>query len=1481
MLSPGTHGLSVRQSQRDDLEIAHRTLHGSVAYSGMLHGADEVARAELSIPDENTSPPALAHRARSAIVQVRERSIAGKHVILYLAANPALTSRLALDREARAIHVELKRSGFRDRFAFETRWAAEPLDLLRELRELQPTVLHFSGHGHVREASGRSGRDVVLDLHDASAQPARLVFHGPNGGPSQLISPDALAHAIAAVGSSVQLVVLSACFSESIADALLNYVKCVVGISGAIHDDAARSFAIGFYGGLGDHASVAAAYAQGKAAIELDGLPDAERPQLKVRAGFAASELILAAAAPTVRRDLPCPYPGMRPYAANDAARFYGRDAEINEIVGRLRAGDRAIYVIGPSGSGKSSLVNAGVLPRLARGVAGLQDFVVRTLRPGDAPIARLAQALEVAPDQPDWHARELVAAVLAPRSSDTALLLVVDQLEELFTLTSARERERFLDAVRELRSELRCTMIFTLRADFYGALMASRLWTEHHGQLSRVDIGLPGSDALRAAIVAPADDVGVMVEPALVERLLADAAGEPGMLPLLQEALVQLWDARIDQTLTLAGYLALGDGVRSGLAVAIARRADATLRRLSPEQVAIARRILLRLISFGEGRSDTRRQQQYAQLRSVTDDAAEFDLVLHQLIADRLLAISDDEYDTRAEIDLAHEVMIGAWPTLAGWITSHRIDEQRRRKLEAAAADWIQYGRGARGLLDPIELADAQQQTEPVRALGYHTDVTAFIAASRAAHNQQRRRRNYVLAGTLTVLAGFVVVVSILAIAARAKAESNRRLLARSYEEQGRQLLLHDLPLEAIPYFLAALENGEEDPSLRTMFAAATRDRALFPSHGRPISSAAFLNGSVSTTSLNGDLDEWDAETGKHLSGRKCVLSSRAVLSSDGFGVLLIQADGTVQMCDPATQQMLPAVQPKSWPEMAWFSASASRVLLEPTDGSWEVWDLRIGKMIRELPRPTDDKRSNVVAFSPNGTRVAIKQWPGNVVQVWNANDHKPVTKPIKFKHGIASAAFSSDDRRFAIAAVDGHVWVWNLEADELVTASITHADTVFTAAFNRDGSEIVTASADRTAQVWDAKTGEPKTPPLHHAIAVERAIFSPDGKRVATISGKTVRVWNAATGKQITDPHTHHDVPIQEGDDAAPGAMDTAGQDQTRSQEDTSPDELPNGLRYAVLSPDASHVLVQNAHGKTRVWDTNIGKPTTELFKLHDKIQGAAFNAKGTFIVTVSQGAARVWNAATGGEPIAMWPPSPPLAAAALDPDGTNVIGVTAGSAVVRRWDRLTNDVVNVPLPQGSTRIALGLDGVHVATANAQVVKVLDLALPGYEILLSGQPALPRTLAFSDDGTQMVTAASGNADKSVRIWDARGALVSAPLEHPEPLKAAVFSHDGRRVLTTSQDNSARVWSVATGKPITRPLEHRYLLMSAMFSHDDTQVITVTRDAIVHIWDISPDNGSPEQWADTARCSPFVLSKGVLQERTDATEPGPCASLR
>jgi WD40 repeat protein len=1400
-----------------------------------------------------------------------------KHTILFLAANPSGTDRRALDREAHAIRAELRRSGYRDRFELVTRWAAEPLDLLRELRELKPAVVHFSGHG---------GEDSL--------------FFQTADGRAQAVSPAAIAETFGAAGDSVKLVVLSACYSEAPAEALLAHVDCVVGMGGALHDDMARAFAIGFYGALGEHESVAAAYRHGNAALHLEGLSAIERPQLKVRNGCDAAQLVIAAAtaASAVHVALPCPYPGMRPYSADDADHFHGRGAEIDELLGRLRAGERELYVIGPSGSGKSSLVAAGVLPRLARGAAGLGPFLVRSMRPGEHPAARLCELLEMS-DQEATTPASAVSALLVHRALGSSVLIVIDQLEELFTQASAGERDPFLSALGALRAEPRCVVVFTLRADFFGAFMESPLWTDRQGRISRIEVGPLRGEALREAIVRPAHDFGVHIEPELMAQLLADAGSEPGVLPLLQETLVQLWDRRQSQSLTLADYHVLGDGDRSGLAVALSRRADATVRVLTPTQEIIARRILLRLVSFGEGRSDTRRQQPRSKLRAAGDAAAEFEHVLQRLIADRLLATDDDEDGGDRRVDLAHEVMIGTWPTLAGWIQTHRADEQRRRQLEAAAARWDSRGRGASGLLDPIECAEAEawQQTESARELGQSADVAALVAASRAAHVRQRSWRRRLVWSAFAALAVFAAVVATLAVIAhhraseaedsreraedsRKRAEDNRkraedsrkraedsdrenqRLLVGAYKETGRQLVLDEHPQEAMPYLMAARQKGEEEESLRMLIATVTRYLPLaLLQHPDKVWSATFsLDGSrVVTASADKTARVWDTATGKLLGAplqhQDEVVS--AAFSPDGSRVVTASVDKTARIWDAATGKPLGApLQHKNTVMSAAFSPDGSRVVTASADKTARVWDTVTGK---SLGAPLQHQRAVVrAAFSPDGSRVVTASLD-KTARVWEVATGKPLGAPLQHQEWVASAAFSPDGSRVVTASVDKTARVWDAVTGKPLGAPLQHQDAVMSALFSPDGSRVVTASDDKTARVWDAVTGKPFGAPLQHQNTVMSAAFSPDGFRVVTASAdKIAQVWDAVTSKPLGAPLQH--------------------QDQVGSAE---------------FSPDGSRVVTVSLDKAARVWDAATGKPLGASLQHQDKVVSAAFSLDGSRVVTASADkTARVWDAVTSKPLGAPLQHRDMVVSAAFSPDGSRVVTASADKTA-RVWDVATGKPLSALLQHQDevVSVAFSPDGSRVVTASLDhTARVWDTATgKPLGALLQHQDEVV-SAAFSPDGSRVVTA---SLDKTARIWDAAaGKPLGAPLQHQDMVVSAVFSPDGSRVVTASADKTARVWDAATGKPLGAPLQHQDMVRSAAFSPDGSRVVTASDDKTARVWDATTGKplAAPLQHQDRVRSAAFspdgsrvvTASNDKTARVWDAATSKPlCASLQ
>ena len=470
-------------------------------------------------------------------------------------------------------------------------------------------------------------------------------------------------------------------------------------------------------------------------------------PRLEMLVGLKATnekeqESAIAQLCADLKRSTPasapppdCPYPGMKPFGLGDRERFFGRNQEIEELLERLRL-HPFITVIGPSGSGKSSLVFAGLIPALQESrLLGSGGWWIRSMRPGETPETTLRQAL--------------------PEGAQAGqLLLVVDQFEELFTLAE-EEAVSFQESLLKLAKTPNVYLVLTARADFYADLMTSLLWQEI--QNYRLEVVPLTESGLRQAILKPAETVGVFVDPALVERLVTDAAGEPGVLPLIQETLVLLWQRLERRFLPLRAYEALilphtsygGQeiGQKSGLQVAIARRADQAIKDLKddPEkQQAIARRIFLRLIQFGEGRADTRRHQSVDALRTATDDPASFSKTLTHLVNRRLLTPSGDETNSTRKIDIAHEALIAGWPRLQQWIAVRRSQEKVRRRLTIKAEEWARFGQRTAGLLDPVALSEAEDWLSSPDAadLGYDEMLSALVAASRKEIEEAERQK-------------------------------------------------------------------------------------------------------------------------------------------------------------------------------------------------------------------------------------------------------------------------------------------------------------------------------------------------------------------------------------------------------------------------------------------------------------------------------------------------------------------------------------------------------------------------------------------------------------------------------------------------------------------------------------------------------------------------------------------------------------------
>ena len=478
------------------------------------------------------------------------------------------------------------------------------------------------------------------------------------------------------------------------------------------------------------------------------------------------------------------PYQGLHTFEEEDAEFFFGREADVQRLLEKLK-GSRFLAVVGPSGSGKSSLVRAGLLPALrANGLPGSGQWEVCVFKPGAHPLTALAAhlgrlghqgAMQQTLDQLQADPRTLHLAsslAMVERPAGERLLLVVDQFEEVFTLCrDEAERAAFLANLLYAAAipDGRCAVVLTLRADFYPRCaaypeLASRLGANQYLVSPLVGQGL------RDAITKPATRVGLTFEPGLVERILQEVQSQPGALPLLEHALLELWERRRGNQLTLAAYEEI-----EGVAGALAKRADASFAALTPEQQAIARRAMLRLTQPGEGTEDTRRRAELEELTTRPEERDQVQQVVDALVADRLLTTSGDERTGAQWVDVAHEALIRGWPRLRQWLEEDRQGLLVHRRLTEAAHDWQEAGRdpdllyrGTR-LAEAVAFAERQREALNERERAFLAESEALrqreiaaVEAARVSRERLRRRVMTGLAGVLgrgLLLAGFAVL--------------------------------------------------------------------------------------------------------------------------------------------------------------------------------------------------------------------------------------------------------------------------------------------------------------------------------------------------------------------------------------------------------------------------------------------------------------------------------------------------------------------------------------------------------------------------------------------------------------------------------------------------------------------------------------------------------------------------------------------------
>ncbi|KUM81650.1 PQQ-binding-like beta-propeller repeat protein [Streptomyces griseorubiginosus] len=1070
--------------------------------------------------------------------------------------------------------------------------------------------------------------------------------------------------------------------------------------------------------------------------------------------------------------ETPAPYRGLARFETGDSDLFFGREQLTADLVDLLRR-RRFAALFGPSGSGKSSLLRAGLIPVL-RNVEkpDHRPATIRILTPGEHPARSHAALLTP------------VAVRDGGKGGDEAdTFVIVDQFEEVFTLChDPAERARFIDLLltsRQPGSRLR--VLLAVRGDFYGRC------AEHRGLADALRdanllAGAMSQAELRQAVVKPAATAGLTVERALTARLVEEVADAPGGLPLLSHALLETWRRRRGRTLTMAGYEAAG-----GLDGAIAKTAEEVYGRFTAQQTAAARRVLLRLVAPGDGTPDTRRPVQRADLPGRGGDGIA--PVVEALAAARLLTLDGDT------VEMAHEALITAWPRLRGWIEEDRERLRAHRALTEAAHTWQELGREEGALSRGSRLAAAQEHFGGV-ARAELTDLEqAFLDASRNQDHRGRRRSRLVLTTVVAALclalvaAGLAVGQWHSAVGAQHVAES-RQLAAQSGA-----LLGSDPDLAALLAVRAYRTSPTREATAALYAAAALPLRKRLTSGTRPVDSLALSpdGHTLATHSTDDKVRIWELPAGRlrhTFAGRG--VGEVLAFSPDGrsLAVYTTNDGGGVALWDPDTgRESRSFAVPDGYVRALAFSPDGRRVAI--ASSSVRIWDLATGRMRQRFPGLRDPQ---AVVFGPGGRTVAAADFDGRV-WVWDTvtgRVRSPQGGRVRSPHGgmtePVTVRFSPDRRTYAVVLTDGSV-----QLRETTTGHLRHtfknAQAVRDeAVFSPDGRTLAVPGSDGTVRIWDTASGAARTPvPAgHRGGGATRLALSADGRTLFTGS--------------IRDP----DVRVQRLPDDLP-----------RSTLSGPSDAYIAGMAF---SPDGRAVATVRqgpaARGSAQLWDARTGEPSAALPLDSDpalraekvsvpinSLGAVAFSSSGSALAATTgrDRAIGVRDLATGR---LRQTRSLGISDTALfGRDGTR-LAVVSRDGTVRIWDLATGTLHTARTGiSGPVRsVAFTADGrtlaVVMVRADDEQVTLIDAKTgharrtirPGDGILLS--------LAFSPDGRTLVTI--GN--RTVKAWDTRTGQLRTTFTTGTRVGSPAFSPDGR-TLAVTDEVGVQLWDLATGQ--------------------------------------------------------------------------------
>ncbi len=1133
--------------------------------------------------------------------------------------------------------------------------------------------------------------------------------------------------------------------------------------------------------------------------------------------------------------DLKNPYKGLRSFDEADAADFFGREILVEQLVHRLshsRTGQkRFLAVVGPSGSGKSSLVKAGLIPALRQGaMSGSDRWFYVTMLPSDQPIRELAVALlsvasQLIPGLVDQLRKNVGAlSVVAEQilgEGTGELVLVIDQFEETFTLTQDEaERVQFLALLRTAveNAKSRVRVIVTLRADFYDRPL---LYSDF-GELiqARTQVVLPlHADELERAIVAPADSVGVHVESNLSAAIIADVRQEPGALPLLQYTLTEIFERRQGLSMTLEAYRSIG-----GVVGALARRAEEVYDTLGLEQKLLVRQIFLRLVTLGEGAEDVRRRALRSELASIVRDNAILQEILDVFGKHRLLSFDHVPETREPTVEVAHEALLRAWTRLRQWLDASREDVRQQRRLARLATEWAdaQYDRSY--LLRGMQLQQFEYWLSEANIALTEAEqrfVDASVAERQAQQDAERirmereaaleaRARRFQRRLIVLLAAGLLVAMalSFLAIDQRGEAQD-----ARTEAEQNADLSQTQAAAAATAAAIAerradelqslglvreaenVMRENQQDLGL-TLAVEANR---IIPD--APVQAQRFLSEIVPYAAV------------RLFNGHEVRINAIA-MHPDGLQAISGDDNGLLIAWNIATGEEMGRFEGHTRRVQAVdYTPDGTQLLSGAAGGIIILWDVETGEQLHTFEEHTSDVLTLDVA--PDGLYFASGSRDETII-LWDLETGEPVRA---FAEGhtdrITSLAFSSDGTYIVSGAADGSVIIWVVATGEILGTLGGHQDSVNDVAFSPDGRTILSGSSDTTLILWDAVTFQPVRRYDGNDERVTGVAFSPDGRHIVSSagspfagasSGNVLLIWDLEQTQPV-DRYGGHTLQVTD----------------------------------VVFTSDGLHLLSASADATLRQWSVHPSVETWRLTTPGVPLAVADITHDGSMVVAVDEFAFWVWQ--LPDEPIRIFGAGvhiDKINAIAISPDGQSVVSASSDRSLIL-WNLASEqqEVTFVGHTNEVNDVVFSPDGTRILSASRDRTLILWSVETGERLRTfeARHTNSVTTVAFSPDGN---LALSGSDDRSLLLWDVEtGTVLRVFQGHRSGVTDVAFSPDSRLVVSASQDQTLMLWDVETGAIVHSLTGHTDWVTTADFSPDGSLVISGALDRRVRLWDV------------------------------------------